>query len=272
MAEIGISEFTFGYAFLYEQTQANWGNLRAAPVLPSLRQEQAEGWDAQLPLTGTDFYYQFKLSDYLSRGNAKYRIKPNPTRPEDCIYGGPYYRFWLHKRNYNQQHRRLRQHCLANPNTYYVAPEFNSFEQFNSRFLARQITANSRIIPLTACSDISDGDWHCITFELGNPSWIIHSESQRFEKSFTGKQLETLYRQTQRDWHPITLDFAGELFERTRKIARQMFAEEEPFEAQRLRPLLDAPVEQDRRHLLLRTADILSASLGVTMVLVGSVQ
>jgi hypothetical protein len=36
MVEIGISEFTFGYAFLYEQTQANWGNLKAAPVLPSL--------------------------------------------------------------------------------------------------------------------------------------------------------------------------------------------------------------------------------------------
>ena len=28
MASIGISEFTFGYAFLYEQTHANWGNLR----------------------------------------------------------------------------------------------------------------------------------------------------------------------------------------------------------------------------------------------------
>jgi len=65
MAEIGISEFTFGYAFLFEQTQANWGGLKAAPVLPSLQQEEQEGWDARLPLNGTDSYYQFKLSDYL---------------------------------------------------------------------------------------------------------------------------------------------------------------------------------------------------------------
>jgi hypothetical protein len=112
MAEIGISEFTFGYGFLYEQTQGNWGNLTAAPILPSLQQEEQQGWDARLPLTGTDFYYQFKLSEYLWRGNAKYRIGPNKP-PEDCIYADAYYRFWLHKRNNNQQHRRLREHCLA---------------------------------------------------------------------------------------------------------------------------------------------------------------
>jgi hypothetical protein len=54
MVEIGISEFTFGYAFLYEQTQANSSDLKAALVLPNLQQEKLEGWDARLPLTGTD--------------------------------------------------------------------------------------------------------------------------------------------------------------------------------------------------------------------------
>jgi hypothetical protein len=89
MAEIGISEFTFGYAFLFEQTQANWGNLRAAPVLPSLQQEEQEGWDARLPLNGVDFYYQFKLSEYLWRGNATYI--------RNGMYNNPYYRIWLHQ-------------------------------------------------------------------------------------------------------------------------------------------------------------------------------
>jgi len=74
MAEIGISEFTFGYAFLYERTQANWGDLKAAPVLPSLQREEKEGWDARLPLNGTDFYYQFKLSEYLKRSNATHAL------------------------------------------------------------------------------------------------------------------------------------------------------------------------------------------------------
>ena len=67
MAIIGISEFTFGFAFLYEQTVAKWGRLTAAPILPSLFQEAQDPWDAHLPVSGTDYYFQFKLSDYLSQ-------------------------------------------------------------------------------------------------------------------------------------------------------------------------------------------------------------
>ena len=58
MAITGISEFSFGYAFLYEQTRRNWGTLRAAPILPSLQKEADEGWDANLPTHGVDYYYQ----------------------------------------------------------------------------------------------------------------------------------------------------------------------------------------------------------------------
>ena len=53
--------------FLFEQTRRNWANLRVAPILPSLAQEAEDAWDARLPLTGTDFYYQFKLSDYRGK-------------------------------------------------------------------------------------------------------------------------------------------------------------------------------------------------------------
>jgi hypothetical protein len=263
MAEIGISEFTFGYAFLFEQTQGNWDDLKAAPVLPSLQQEEEAGWDARLPLNGTDFYYQFKLSDYLSRGNATYI--------RDGTYGGPYYRIWLHRRNNNRQHRRLRQHCVANPNTFYVAPEFNSIEEFNTRFLARQVTANCRMIPLTLCEDVADDDRHCITFQRSDPAWIFHSEPTRREKSYTGEDIGVLYRGSRNRWRKIDLDYVGGLLERTREIAKEIIAEEEPGRADLVRPLLDETVEgHGRRDLLLRTADILSATLGVTLVLVGS--
>jgi hypothetical protein len=263
MAEIGISEFTFGYAFLFEQTQANWGNLRAAPVLPSLQQEEQEGWDAWLPLNGIDFYYQFKLSDYLSRSNASY-IRGD-------IYNAPYYRFWLHRRKNNQQHRRLREHCLFNPNTFYVAPEFNSLEEFNSRFLSRQITANCRIIPLPLCDDILDGEQHCITFQSGTPTWILHSEPSRHDISYKGEELGRLYRESSDQWRHIDMDFAEHLFEKTREIAKRVIAQEEPEREQVVRPLLDeAPARREKREFLLRAADILSATLGVTLVLVGS--
>jgi hypothetical protein len=213
MAEIGISEFTFGYAFLFEQTQAQWANLRAAPILPSLQQEELQGWDARLPLNGIDFYYQFKLSDYLSRGNARYI--------RDGTYNGPYYRLWLHRRNNNQQHRRLRQHSIANANTYYAAPEFNSIEEFNARFLARQITANSRIIPLSMCDDIANGEQHCITFQRANAGWIFHSEPTRHDKSYTGQELGALYRESFRQWRRIDVHFTEQLLEKTQEVARR---------------------------------------------------
>jgi hypothetical protein len=262
MADIGISEFTFGYAFLYEQTQANWGDLKAAPVLPSLKQEEEEGWDARLPLNATDFYYQFKLSEHLSRGNATYL--------KDGTYNTPYYRVWLHRRDGNRQHRRLRQHCIENPNTFYVAPEFNSLEYFHERFLARQITQNCRIIPLTDCNEINDGERHCFTFQQGDPAWILHSEPNRRETSYSGHDLEKLYRQTVSRWERVDLHFAERLYEKTRDLARRLVAEEEPVAARIARPLLDVKPHRERRDLLLRTADILSAVLGVTLVLVGT--
>ncbi len=264
MAEIGVSEFTFGYAFLYEQTQANWGALTAAPVLPSLRQEEEQGWDAHLPVEGIDFYYQFKLSDYLSRGNA--------AHIRDGTYVGPYYRFWLHRRNNNRQHHRLKLHSTENPNTFYVAPEFNSIEQFNTRFLARQVTENCRIIPLTMCEDIADAIQHCITFGAGEEAWIIHSEEpRRHERSYMGEQLGALYRESFQQWHKVDIGFARFLFDKTRDIARRVIAEEEPRRPSVRRPLLDEAVTgATQREILLRTADILSATLGVTLVLVGS--
>src|SRR5688500_339979 len=106
MIAVGISEFTFGYAFLFEQTQRAWANLSAAPVLPSLQQENEEGWDARLPLHGIDFYYQFKLSEYLMRKNASFM--------KDGTYTNPYYRISLHRRENNKQHRRLRQLAQSN--------------------------------------------------------------------------------------------------------------------------------------------------------------
>jgi hypothetical protein len=133
------------------------------------------------------------------------------------------------------------------------------------------ITANCRIIPLTLCDDITDGEQHCVTFQGGDPAWIFHSEPSRREKSYTGRDLGALYRESSHQWQHVDVAFAERLFEKTREIAKRVIADEEPERAQLVRPLLDdAPVERDRGHLLLRTADILSATLGVTLVLVGS--
>jgi hypothetical protein len=264
MTIVGISEFTFGYAFLYEQTQNNWENLVAAPVLPNLQQEHDEGWDAHLPLNGIDFYYQFKLSDYLYRHNANY-IK-------DGTYGGPYYRLALHKKETNRQHQRLRRLSETNPHTYYVAPEFNSTENFNAAFLEKQITHRSRMIPVIECDDINDGVQHHITFRQGDPSWIQHSERKVHEASLTGEDLPKLYRGTENEWKPVTKEFAVQLFDKTKDLVDRLLVGEKREDEAVVRPrLLDFDAGREGRGVVLRrTSEILSVVLGVTLVVVGT--
>ena len=243
MAIVGLSEFTFGFGFLYEQAAANWAGLKAAPILPSLQQEQDVGWDARLPLQGTDYYYQFKLSDYLSRGNAKH-IRDN-------TYDGPYYRFHLHKKNNNRQHQRLREHCADNPLTYYVAPEFNDLADFNASFIAKELRERSRLIALTDCDDIADGEQHYVTFREGQEGFTQHSVRKRHEHTSFGKDLPELYRRTEKEWTPIDKGFAERLFEKTRAVINRNLEREEPaFIRQELRLLDFVPQQATRREVL----------------------
>jgi hypothetical protein len=262
MVTVGISEFTFGFSFLYEQTRRNWRDLKAAPILPSLQQEASDAWDARLPLQGTDYYYQFKLSEYLLHGNANY-IK-------DRTYTGPYYRIALHRRQNNRQHRRLWVHAQGHPNTYYVAPEFNNLEAFNSAFLSSQITERSRLIPVAECDDINDEDQHYITFQENDPSWLWHSDKKRVEKSISGRDIEPFYRGSSHMWKKLDRGFAGTLFEKIASTVRLLIGREERQLTQDILPLLDFnPRNQSRANILVRTSQILSVFFGLTLVIVG---
>ena len=253
----------FGYGFLYEQTHTNWGALRAAPVLPSLQQEQALGWDAHIPLHGTDFYYQFKLSDYLSRSNAKFIA--------DGTYDGAYYRLSLHRKHMNQQHRRLRNHAIDNEHTYYVSPEFSTLDEFNESFLDRHITEHTRLIPVADCDDINDGEQHYIIYRQNQGGFIQRSESKRHERSYFGRELNSVYEGTADSWEMLDRGYAERLFEKTRVIVRRAIQQEDIRTVEAAVPLLDFGVEAATRgELLLRTAEVLSTVVGVTMVLVGT--
>jgi hypothetical protein len=140
MAPVGFSEFTYGFGFLFEQVNANWLGLTAAPILPSLQQEQHGGWDVHLPLIGAPFFYQFKVPQYMTGANS--------TFIADGTYQGHYYRLDLHRRANNLQHRSLRTHCVNYPNTFYASPELHTPEQFTNSFLAHTLVDNSRIIPV----------------------------------------------------------------------------------------------------------------------------
>jgi hypothetical protein len=248
----GISEFTFGYAFLFEQTRRHWGTLVAAPLLPSLQQEADEGWDARLPTVGTPFFYQFKLSDYLWAGNSKYI--------RDGTYSRPYYRIALHRRDRNRQHRLLRRLTLRHPHTYYVAPEFTGIAKFNASF---------RLIPVERCRDYTDADQHFITYQPGDPAWIEHSEPLRHESSERGEGIESLYRTSEDQWRRIDLQYAQEwysaMLEDVRSSRGGTTRGEELTDY-----LLEGELDfQDRNAVLMAAAELVATHCGATTMLVG---
>jgi hypothetical protein len=263
MVAIGISEFTFGYAFLHEQTTHHEHNLRAAPILPSLQEEANLGWDARLPLVGTDYYYQFKLSDHLSRSNA--------TFIRDETYHDPYYRIALHRHNSNRQHQRLKELSRNNPNTYYVAPEVNNLDEFNSAFLNNQIVSQSRLIPLSDCEEIADNEQHYITFQQGQEDWILHSEKKIHKKSMFGKNIFMVYEESRPKWKPLDEKYAINLFNDTSKTVFSVIDQEERTSDQKKMNLLEFDTQQaSKTQTLLRTSQVLSVFFGATLVLVGT--
>ena len=258
---LGISEFTFGFAFLFEQTRAHWGNLRIAPILPSLWAENDRGWDANLPVNGTDFYYQFKLSDFM--------VRPTAAHWRDGPYQGPYFRIRLHKHDQNKQHRLLRALSAVSPETYYVAPETNSEDAFNLAFLAGTVTNSSRMIPLVDCEEIHDGDQHDITYQLGDPAWTFHSKPSRHEKSVAGKDLTGHYQGTRGKWRRIDDEFASALFRSASETVLRTRERQAPFEGPEEELLDFDPENRKRTDVIGRTARVLSAFFGVTLVIVG---
>lgn len=263
MVAIGISEFTFGYAFLHEQTTNHAHNLRAAPILPSLQEEHNLGWDARLPLVGMDYYYQFKLSDHLLRSNA--------TFIRDGTYHNPYYRIALHRHNNNRQHQRLKELSGTNPNTYYVAPEFNNLDEFNAAFLNSQIVSQSRLIQLTECDEITDSEQHYITFQQGQEDWILHSEKKIHKKSMFGKNIFTIYEESRPNWKSLDIQYAIELFNHTSKTVFSVIDKEERTpEKKRMQLLEFDPQQASKAQTLLQTSQVLSVFFGAILVLVGT--
>ncbi len=261
MDPTGMSEFTFGFAFLFDQTTQHWADLRAAPILPSLRQEAADAWDAHLPLNGTDYYYQFKLCEHLLRPYAKYR--------KDGTYDAPYFRFDIYRRHNSRQHNRLVIHSQNHPHTYYVAPEFEEKNEFTDAFQARQMLAWSRLIPLHDCPTIDDNAAHCITYQRGNNDWAWHSTPLYRHSAVFGKDLERFYGSSRSLWQPVDVGFARRLVESTFESIMKACEnnQERSYFSRRL--IESQNMAESKAELLQVAADAVSVVFGLTLVLVG---
>jgi hypothetical protein len=264
MALTGISEFTFGFAFLFEQANRNWP-LKAVPILPSLQQEADQGWDAKLPTNGTDFYYQFKLSDYMWNRNAKYL--------KDGTYETPYFRFAFHHRNNNRQHRMLKLLADAKPDTYYVAPEINDLDIFTNAYLSRSLTNLSRLIPVIDCPIVVDDRQCYVSYQAGSPQWIFHSSRNPRDYSVLGTELQGFYERSRRRWRRLDDQFGDEVFQKVLSSASVAIERENIAEGAAIVSRLVQHREKRTRGDSLRTAaDILHSIFGCTLVLVGNAE
>jgi len=210
MAKLGISEFSYGFSFLHEQVNRN-GGVNCVPVLPSLQQESKLGWDAKLPTKGIDYYFQFKMSDYLKGKNAKF-IKNGP-------YKNPYYCIALHKAKRNKQHNLLYMLSQRNPYVYYVATRLRTDQAFYDACTKKSVTARSMMIPARSCGTINDSLRHFITYPDFGYEWRFHSEPRRFENAIEGEQIVSHFEKSAKDWMTIDRDFALNVYRRVEKSA-----------------------------------------------------
>jgi len=283
MKLLGISEFTYGFAFLYEQTRAKWDNLKAVPITPSLAQEggrggvESQGWDARLQLKkGSDFYFQFKMSDYLLDSRAKY-FNQGPGI-------GPYYRFALHRKNNYLQHKSLRELSKKEKNVFYVAPEFSPsiyrasnvqrMESLNTIFLNGEVTENSRLIPVSQCNDyaIDDPEQHHMIYRKDFRARIYSDHPFDVEKSYRGKKLEKLYRNHSGRFSDINDDFILNLFRDYIDVISEIYSEKGKIRGYNKNPfdLLNFdPKFAKKEETLLRLSQICMVFFNSVLILVG---
>lgn len=201
MPNLGISEFTFSFAFLHEHLNSNWQDIRAVPCLPSLRLENTIGYDANIIENGTIFFYQFKTS--------KYKIRPSLSDDDlaDEQYYPPYYKFYLNpSQNYNQHH--LLFHLAVDfPDTYYVAPCLNSKYEFSRAFFNYQIMNNSRRVQLGSL-EIPEGDRnHFITYRTMVDEPRIWSKKGKPIKMKNYTTIEDFYKSSTSRWRLIDHEY-----------------------------------------------------------------
>jgi len=286
MGAFGISEFTYSFSFLFEQTRANWGNLKAVPILPSLIDEGNEisensGWDACLQLkTGIDFYYQFKISNYLSYPTASYFHEG----PGD----GPYYRIKLPNKGEYLQHRALRKLAQRKLNTYYVAPKFppklytsdqvEKINFLNRIFLHRQVTEYSRLIPISQCRDIEGDDakkkQHHIIYRSGHRAALKSESTDYIDKVISGKQMKEFYESHKREWIEINDKFIINLFYDISEIIEKTYNPQNVLKMNNGKNKFELlefdPSTANKKDTILRLSQILMVFFDSVLVLAGS--
>ena len=133
------SEFTYGMALAYEAVDRLGGaaEMRAAPVMPSLRDERTGGYDLHIDSVYAGLFLQFKRPEFLV----------GPRAGERALFGGDYYRFALRNSSKSPQHATLcslqRRTWGANVLVAYASGIFWRSTELNNHFQQQRVCDHS---------------------------------------------------------------------------------------------------------------------------------
>ncbi|WP_028645079.1 hypothetical protein [Nocardioides sp. URHA0020] len=172
-----FSEFSYGYAAIRE-AEAELATIyrsAAAPVLPSLLQEEKLGWDAKLQYVEYCLFLQFKRVEYVSRRH--------PASPTWSYVGGPHYRFSIDTDGHQHAALVSLESALSTGtdpgHIYYAAPGFHRQHEFDAAYSYGGVLENSHLVSPTEFPS-STGKHHFVADLAGGLQ--VLSEPRRPER------------------------------------------------------------------------------------------
>ena len=169
-----FSESTYAFSLVNEMNRMYSFNL--APIFPSLYEEgKTGGYDTEVSIHGVPFFFQFKLSNFLSRFNAKnYKV-----------FNSSYYQFHLHARKKSKQHDLLLHLENSGNPVFYVAPRFYKHNDLNVNFRNSNMVSESIWITAKAIGALPDDDPHSVCFNEDNTLVYLFSEPRQINSKFS---------------------------------------------------------------------------------------
>lgn len=177
MVEPSLSEFTYGFGLSRELYNTLQQHGITAPIFPSLQLELALPSDLSFSIRGVPVFLQFKLSEALTTGRARYWSH----------YRQLYYQFRLYPFRRSPQHNRLVSLSKSFPLVFYCAPLFHTYMEFSNYFGAGTIWLNTKWIYLDGLKTIRGYAKHSITYSRSDPPWQ-HSD-RHMGKSINSEEL-----------------------------------------------------------------------------------
>lgn len=202
-----FNELQFSNSINFEIQQTYFHHLIRPPIFPSPRQETS--YDVKFPFSGFSLFFQYKVSEYMVRANAR----------EYNYYSGSYFRFNLYQKNGFNQHNLLCGLSLSGENAYYCAPRFYQQDEWIEYYLNQQTTVNSVCIDPREIGIINDNNPHRITYHPQNNWGGFHTENKKIDKVLS---FEDVFTKLKEKPHKIDIEYLEKLFLKVKEILEKL--------------------------------------------------